>query len=154
MGFDDEYYMSLALLQAQKAADMGEVPVGAVAVWEGQVVGVGYNRRETGKHALAHAELEAIDAACRSLGGWRLHKCDLYVTLEPCPMCCGAIINARIRRVIYGARDPKAGCLGSVCDFCQLPFNHKPEIIAGVMETECSRILSEFFRDLRKNRGK
>ena len=146
--------MREALALAKQAQLAGEVPVGAVVVCDGKIVGRGRNRRETKKNALHHAEIEAISNACHALGSWRLEGCDLYVTLEPCPMCCGAIINARIRRVIYGARDPKAGCLGSVCDFCQLPFNHKPEIIAGVMETECSRILSEFFRDLRKNRGK
>lgn len=150
----DEAYMKIALELARKAASLGEVPVGAVAVWDGEIVGVGFNRRETGKNALLHAELEAIDAACRKLGGWRLHRCDLYVTLEPCPMCAGAIVNARIRRVIFGARDQKAGCFGSVCDFNTLPFNHRPELVSGVCEAECAALLSEFFQRLRAKRVK
>ncbi|MFR9189964.1 MAG: nucleoside deaminase [Anaerotruncus massiliensis (ex Togo et al. 2019)] len=127
------------------------MPVGAVAVWD-EVVGTGFNRRETGKKALAHAELEAIDAACRKLGGWRLHRCDLYVTLEPCPMCAGAIVNARIRRVVFGARDPKAGCFGSVSDFAALPFNHRPEVVGGVLAEACAAELSAFFQRLRSCR--
>jgi tRNA(adenine34) deaminase len=149
---DDEVFMSFALDLARKAAGIGEVPVGAVVVCDGQVVGAGFNRRETGRNALAHAELEAIDAACRRLGGWRLHKCDLYVTLEPCPMCSGAIINARIRRLVFGAHDPKSGCFGSVADFNQLPFNHKPEVVSGVCAAECSAALSDFFKKLREIR--
>lgn len=148
----DESYMSLALKLAREAARLGEVPVGAVAVWDGEVVGTGFNRRETGKNALAHAELEAIDAACRKLGGWRLHRCDLYVTLEPCPMCAGAIVNARIRRVVFGARDPKAGCFGSVSDFAALPFNHRPEVVGGVLAEACAAELSAFFQRLRSCR--
>lgn len=148
----DAEYMRMALRLAARAAALGEVPVGAVAVWEGRVAGVGFNRRETAKSALAHAELEAIASACRRLGGWRLHKCDLYVTLEPCPMCAGAIVNARVKRLIYGARDPKAGCFGSVCDFNDLPFNHKPEIVSGVLEEECAGALRDFFRALRARR--
>ena len=128
------------------------MPVGAVAVWDGEVVGTGFNRRETGKNALAHAELEAIDAACRKLGGWRLHRCDLYVTLEPCPMCAGAIVNARIRRVVFGTRDPKAGCFGSVSDFAALPFNHRPEVVGGVLAEACAAELSAFFQRLRSCR--
>lgn len=148
----DESYMSLALELAREAARLGEVPVGAVAVWDGEVVGTGFNRRETGKNALAHAELEAIDAACRKLGGWRLHRCDLYVTLEPCPMCAGAIVNARIRRVVFGTRDPKAGCFGSVSDFAALPFNHRPEVVGGVLAEACAAELSAFFQRLRSCR--
>lgn len=148
----DESYMSLALELAREAARLGEVPVGAVAVWDGEVVGTGFNRRETGKNALAHAELEAIDAACQKLGGWRLHRCDLYVTLEPCPMCAGAIVNARIRRVVFGARDPKAGCFGSVSDFAALPFNHRPEVVGGVLAEACAAELSAFFQRLRSCR--
>ena len=148
----DESYMSLALELAREAARLGEVPVGAGAVWDGEVVGTGFNRRETGKNALAHAELEAIDAACRKLGGWRLHRCDLYVTLEPCPMCAGAIVNARIRRVVFGARDPKAGCFGSVSDFAALPFNHRPEVVGGVLAEACAAELSAFFQRLRSCR--
>ena len=148
----DESYMSLALELAREAAKLGEVPVGAVAVWDGEVVGTGFNRRETGKNALAHAELEAIDTACRKLGGWRLHRCDLYVTLEPCPMCAGAIVNARIRRVVFGARDPKAGCFGSVSDFAALPFNHRPEVVGGVLAEACAAELCAFFQRLRSCR--
>ena len=148
----DTDFMKLALELAAQAAALGEVPVGAVVTCDGEVVGTGFNRRETGKNALAHAELEAIDAACRKLGGWRLHRCDLYVTLEPCPMCSGAIVNARIRRLVYGASDPKAGCFGSVCDFNTLPFNHKPEVTGGVMAEECAGALSAFFKTLRKMR--
>lgn len=148
----DESYMSLALELAREAARLGEVPVGAVAVWDGEVVGTGFNRRETGKNALAHAELEAIDAACRKLGGWRLHRCDLYVTLEPCPMCAGAIVNARIRRVVFGTRDPKAGCFGSVSDFAALPFNHRPKVVGGVLAEACAAELSAFFQRLRSCR--
>ena len=144
--------LSLALELAREAARLGEVPVGAVAVWDGEVVGTGFNRRETGKNALAHAELEALDAACRKLGGWRLHRCDLYVTLEPCPMCAGAIVNARIRRVVFGTRDPKAGCFGSVSDFAALPFNHRPEVVGGVLAEACAAELSAFFQRLRSCR--
>lgn len=151
----DKYYMSLALEEAKKAAALGEVPVGAVAVWEGEVVATAYNTRETGKNALHHAEIKAIDLACANLKGWRLHKCDLYVTLEPCPMCAGAIVNARIKRVVFGASDKKAGAFGSVFNMNDLPLNHKPEIVRGILETECSELLSVFFTDLReKMRGK
>lgn len=149
---DDEYFMQAALEQAALAAALGEVPVGAVVVCDGEIVGVGSNKRETGKNALAHAELEAIGAACARLGGWRLHRCDLYVTLEPCPMCAGAIVNARIRRLIFGARDAKSGCFGSVADFNDLPFNHKPAVTEGVLAAECAEALSAFFRKLRSNR--
>lgn len=124
--------MSRALELARQAALEGEVPVGAVVVLDGRIIGEGRNRREKSRNALSHAELEAIDAACKALNGWRLWQCDLYVTLEPCPMCAGAIINARLRRVIYGAADPKAGSFGSVIDFNSLPYNHKPQLTAGV----------------------
>ncbi|MEM1484622.1 tRNA adenosine(34) deaminase TadA [Oscillospiraceae bacterium PP1C4] len=149
---NDEDFMSLALELAAQAAAIGEVPVGAVIVCDGEVVGTGFNRRETDKNALAHAELEAINAACKRLGGWRLHKCDLYVTLEPCPMCSGAIVNARIRRLVFGARDAKSGCFGSVSDFNALPFNHKPEVVSGVRAEECAAVLSSFFQKLRSSR--
>ena len=148
----DEDYMKEALSLAKKAFNMGEVPVGAVAVWDGKIVGRGMNLRETDKNALRHAEISAIDEACKNLGGWRLWKCDLYVTLEPCPMCAGAIINSRIRRVIYGASDPKAGSCKSVSNLFELPYNHKPEVVSGVLEKECSEILSEFFKKLREKR--
>ena len=150
----DEQWMKLALVLAQEAADEGEVPVGAVVVKDGEVIGRGRNRREIGKNALAHAEIEAIDEACRTLGGWRLSGCRLYVTLEPCPMCAGAIINARIDEVIYGASDPKAGSCGSLANLFEMPYNHKPEVVSGVLEEECSGILKEFFSELREKRKK
>lgn len=148
----DERFMREALLCARVSAENGEVPVGAVVVKDGTVISRGYNRRETGKNALCHAELEAIDGACRALGGWRLWQCELYVTLEPCPMCAGAIINARIRRVVYGAKDPKAGSCGSVVGLFELPFNHKPQLTSGVLEEECAAVLKDFFRKLRGGR--
>lgn len=118
----------------------------------GEVVSVGRNRRETGKNALAHAEIEAIDLACKKLGGWRLWECELFVTLEPCPMCAGAIINSRLRRVVYGASDPKAGSCGSVTNLFELPYNHKPEFVSGFMAEECSALLTDFFAELRKKK--
>ena len=148
----DEEYMREALSIAEKAFELGEVPVGAVAVWEGKIVGRGMNLRETDKNALRHAEIMAIDEACKNLGGWRLWKCDLYVTLEPCPMCAGAIINSRVKRVIYGASDPKAGSCGSLTNLFEMPYNHKPEVVSGVLEEECSEILSRFFARLREKR--
>ncbi len=150
----DREYMRLALELAAQAAEEDEVPVGAVVVCDGKVVGTGRNRREKEKNALCHAEIEAIDSACKALGGWRLHKCDLYVTLEPCPMCSGAIINSRIKRLVYGASDKKSGCAGSVTNLFEKPFNHKPEIVCGVMEEECRAILQDFFSKLRKSREK
>lgn len=145
----DEQFMQEALRLADEAAAEGEVPVGAVVVYQGEVIGRGRNRREQGKNALAHAELEAIHKACEARGGWRLFDCDLYVTLEPCPMCAGAIINARIENVYYGARDPKAGSVGSVIDLFSLPYNHRPNVVGGVMETACAEKLTAFFRALR-----
>lgn len=150
----DEKFMRAALEQAALAAREGEVPVGAVVVKDGEIIAVGRNRREVGRNALAHAELEAIDGACKALGGWRLWQCDLYVTLEPCPMCTGAIINARIRRLVYGASDYKAGSCGSVVNLFDLPYNHKPEMVAGCLEEACSEILKQFFRELRAKRKK
>jgi len=150
----DEEYMREALALAKKAFELGEVPVGAVAVWDGKIVGRGMNLRETDKNALRHAEITAIDEACKNLGGWRLWKCDLYVTLEPCPMCAGAIINSRVKRVIYGASDPKAGSCGSLTNLFEMPYNHKPEVVSGVLEEECSALLSEFFAKLREKRKK
>ncbi len=144
--------MLRAIELAKKAAELDEVPVGAVVVKDGEIVGEGFNRRETGKNALAHAELEAIDNACKRLGGWRLHQCEIYVTLEPCPMCTGAIINARIKRVVFGASDYKAGSMGSVINLCDLPYNHKPVIEGGFMQEECSTLLTEFFANLRERR--
>ena len=147
-----EELMREALYLAAAAAAEGEVPVGAVIARDGIVIGTGRNRRETGRHALAHAEMEAIDDACRTLGGWRLEGCALYVTLEPCPMCAGAIINARIDRVIYGASDPKAGSCGSVVDLFSLPYNHRPACEGGLLSEECAALLRSFFRSLREKR--
>lgn len=143
--------MKKALELAKKAYDMGEAPIGAVVVKKstGQIVGQGYNRRETDKSPLAHAEIIAIEEASKTLGGWRLIDCELYVTLEPCPMCAGAIINSRIERVIYGAEDKKAGSLSSVINLFELPYNHKSQITSGVLQEECSQILSDFFKELR-----
>jgi tRNA(adenine34) deaminase len=149
---NEKLFMEEALRLAREAADEGEVPVGAVVVLGDRIVGRGRNRREKDKNALAHAELEAIDEACKKLGGWRLWQCDMYVTLEPCPMCTGAIINSRIKRLVYGASDYKAGSCGSVVNLFDLPYNHKPEMISGFMQEECSQILTDFFRDLRKKK--
>ena len=148
-----EEYMRLALALAAEAAAEGEVPVGAVVVQGDRVVGTGRNRREKNKNALAHAELEAIDTACRTLGGWRLPGCELYVTLEPCPMCAGAIINSRIEQVFFGAPDPKAGSCGSLITLFDLPYNHKPALTGGVLEAECAGLLTAFFRQLREKGG-
>lgn len=149
---DDYEKMRVALREAELAAALGETPVGAAIFRGDALIAFACNRRETKKNALLHAEILAIDKACRVLGGWRLQECDLYVTLEPCPMCAGAAINARIRRIVFGARDPKAGCLGSVCDLPALPFNHKPEVTGGVREEECGALLTAFFRELRRQR--
>ena len=149
-------YMSRALELAREAFDEGEVPVGAVVVKKttGEIVGEGRNMREKAKSALAHAEIMAIDEACRTLGGWRLPECAIYVTLEPCPMCCGAIINSRIDNVIFGAYDVKSGSAVSVQKMFELPYNYRPEVTGGVMEEECSAILSEFFRQLREKKSR
>lgn len=146
---EDSRFMAEALALAKEAAAEGEVPVGCVITLGDKIVGRGRNRRETGKSALAHAEIEAINEACRTLGGWRLWECTLYVTLEPCPMCAGAIINARIPRVVYGASDAKCGACGSVCNLFSMAFNHHPQVETGVLETECARLLTEFFQNLR-----
>ncbi len=148
----NEYYMKAALGRAKTAAKNGEIPVGAVIVHKGRIISGGRNRRETGKNALYHAEISAIDSACRKLGGWRLWECDMYVTLEPCPMCAGAIINSRIRNLYIGAYDAKAGSFGSVINFNDLPYNHKPNITYGICEDECSRILKSFFKKLRNSK--
>lgn len=144
--------MQKALELAKISAAEGEVPVGAIIVKGDEIVGTGRNRREYGKNALYHAEIEAIDNACKTLGGWRLWECDMYVTLEPCPMCAGAIINSRIKTVYYGASDLKAGSFGSVVDFNSLPYNHKPEIVSGVMQDEAREMLSDFFKELREKK--
>ena len=131
---------------------MDEVPIGAVIVHDDKIIARGHNRREKKQSSLAHAEILAIEKACKKIGSWRLEDCVLYVTLEPCPMCAGAIINARIRRLVFGARDPKSGCFGSVSDFNALAFNHKPQVVCGVRGEECAQILSAFFQKLRRGR--
>lgn len=143
--------MKLAIYEAQKAAEKGEVPVGAVIVKNGEVIAATHNLREEKQNALSHAEIEAINVACQKLGSWRLDDCEMYVTLEPCPMCTGAIINARIKTVIFGAYDSKMGCMDSVINLCDYPFNHKVEIYGGIMEDECLSVLQKFFKNLREN---
>ena len=149
----DHELMGAALAEAEKAAALGEVPVGAVVARRGEIVAAAHNTRETEKNAVHHAELLAIDRACRALGGWRLWECELFVTLEPCPMCAGAILNSRIRRVVYGAADPKAGCCGSVTDLFALPFNHHPVVERGLRAEEASALLADFFVRLRAARA-
>lgn len=146
---DDSFYMAQALALAREAGAEGEVPVGCVIVRGEEIVGRGRNRREGSKSALAHAELEAIRQANQALGGWRLWECTLYVTLEPCPMCAGAIINARIPRVVYGASDSKFGACRSVCSLFDMAFNHHPTVEAGVMEQQAQALMQDFFRNLR-----
>lgn len=152
--FENEYqryshFMKTALEQAALAYAIGEVPVGAVVTRGNEIISTGFNRRETGRNALYHAEMDAIDKACEILGGWRLWQCELYVTLEPCPMCTGAVINSRISKVIFGAYDKKSGSCGSVINLFDYPYNHKAEIVGGVLEESCSELLSDFFKELR-----
>ena len=144
-----EEYMRRALELADEAAKDGDVPVGCVIVRSGEIIGEGRNRREERGDATAHAELEAIRDACKKTGSWRLHDCTLYVTLEPCPMCAGGIINSRIHTVRYGAKDDKAGCCASVLNLFEERFNHRPRIYAGLLEEECQRQLQDFFQALR-----
>jgi len=146
----EEMFMRRALELAAEAAEAGEVPVGCVIVREGKILSEGRNRRETDRNALAHAEIEAIDRACRTLGGWRLTGCTLYVTLEPCPMCAGAIVNARIPRVVYGAKDARAGAMGSLINVNSYPLNHHAQVEHGVLADECAGILREFFSSRRR----
>ena len=146
---DHEAYMSQALELAREAAAGGDVPVGCVIVRDGEVIGRGRNRREERGDATAHAEVEAIRDACARLGGWRLHRCVLYVTLEPCPMCAGAIVNARVEEIRYGVKDDKAGCCGSVLNLFEERFNHRPRIYRGPLERECEGVLQAFFQSLR-----
>jgi len=147
----ENVYMKKALAEATKAFDKGEAPVGAVIVKEGKIIARAHNIREIKKDPIAHAELLVIRKASKKLDAWRLTDCDLYVTLEPCPMCAGAIIQSRIRRLYYGADDPKAGASGSVVNLFENDFNHKVEIYRGIMQEECSRVLKEFFKELRRN---
>jgi len=148
----EERFMTAALKEAKKAALEGEVPIGCVIVKDDRIVARGRNARETKKNALSHAEIVAINKACKKLGGWRLWQCEMYVTLEPCPMCAGAIINSRIKKVYVGAKDPKAGALGSVFNLIDYPLNHKPEIYFGILEDQASGLLKSFFASLRSKK--
>ncbi len=149
----DKVFMSEALRLAEFAAQLGEIPVGAVVVRDGEIIGRGYNQRETKKSAILHAEIIAIEEACRTIGDWRLTGCTLYVTLEPCPMCSGAIVNSRIDRVVFGATDRMAGCCGSLINFNAYPFNHSFEIEKGICEDQCQKILKDFFEKRRNKKG-
>ncbi|USK70339.1 tRNA adenosine(34) deaminase TadA [Peribacillus asahii] len=150
---DDAYYMNIALQEAKKARALQEVPIGAIVVWKDEVIARAYNLRETDQNAVAHAELLAIREACEVLGTWRLEEATLYVTLEPCPMCSGAIINSRIKRVVFGAHDPKAGCAGTFMNLLQDErFNHQSEVTSGVLQEECGGILTAFFKELRERK--
>lgn len=150
---EEERYMKEAIRQAHKAWKLQEVPIGCVIVKDGKIIARGYNRRNTDKNTLAHAELQAIRKASRVVGDWRLEGCVMYITLEPCQMCAGAIVQARIPRVVIGSRNPKAGCAGSVLNLLQVPkFNHQVELTEGVLEEECSAMLSDFFRELRNRK--
>lgn len=147
---DQEKYMKEALRQAKKAYALGEVPIGCVIVHEGKIIGRGYNRRNTDKNTLAHAEITAINKASRKLGDWRLEGCTLYVTLEPCQMCAGAIVQARIDEVVMASMNPKAGCGGSILNILEMPeFNHQVKVTRGILEEECSHMLTQFFKELR-----
>ncbi len=147
----DEKFMKEALKQARKAYDLGETPIGCVIVHEGKIIARGYNRRSTDGNVLAHAEISAIRKACRKLGDWRLEETTIYITLEPCQMCAGAIVQARIPRCVIGAMNPKAGCAGSVLNILQVPqFNHQVDITTGVLADQCAQLMKEFFKELRK----
>ncbi len=146
-----EKYMKQAIKLAEKAAELGEVPIGCVIEYQGKVIGRGYNRRTTDKSTLAHAEIIAIKKACKKMGDWRLEDCTMYVTLEPCQMCAGAIVQARVKKVVIGCMNPKAGCAGSILNVLQMDaFNHQVEIERGVLEEECSKMLTSFFKRLRQ----
>ena len=149
---NDVLYMQEAIALAKNAAELGEVPIGAVVVKNGEIIGRGYNLRETKKLSTAHAEISAIEDACKNLGGWRLFSCTLYVTLEPCPMCAGAIVNSRIDRVVYGASDVRFGACGSLFNINSYPLNHAFELTSGVCEEECRTLLSDFFANLRQKK--
>jgi len=151
---ENEKYMKEAIRQAKKALALDEVPIGCVIVYEGKIIGRGYNRRNTDKSTLAHAEMLAIKKASRKINDWRLEGCTLYVTLEPCQMCAGAIVQARIPRVVIGSMNPKAGCGGSVLNLLEEErFNHQAEVVRGVLEEECSALLTDFFKTLRKKKA-
>ena len=150
----DEKYMTEALCLAKQAANMGEVPVGAVVVCDGEIIGRGHNLRENKKSAVAHAEVIAIEQACKTIGSWRLSECTLYVTMEHCPMCAGAIVNSRIDRVVFGCKDAVAGCCGSVINFNAYPFNHSFTIEGGVCETQAAELLKSFFEEKRRREKK
>ena len=146
-----EKYMKAAIKQAKKAYELGEVPIGCVIVHEGRIIGRGYNRRNTDKNTLAHAEITAINKASKKIGDWRLEECTLYVTLEPCQMCAGAIVQARITEVVMGCMNPKAGCGGSILNILEMPqFNHQVKVVRGILEESCSQILKDFFTELRE----
>lgn len=150
---EDEKFMKEAIKQAKKARAIEEVPIGCVIVYEGKIIGRGYNRRTIDNNTLAHAELQAIRKASRKMGDWRLEDCTLYVTLEPCQMCSGAIVQARIKRVVVGCMNPKAGCAGSILNLLQMEeFNHQVELTTGVLEEECSSMMKSFFKELREKR--
>ena len=149
---ENQKYMRQALTQAKKAYENGEVPIGAVIVYNGKVIARAYNKRNASKIATKHAEILAIEKACKKLGDWRLDGAEMFVTLEPCPMCAGAIVNSRIDRVVYGASDSVAGCLGSVINFNSYPFNHAFEVVGGVLDEECTAILQAFFENKRKKK--
>lgn len=152
---DNEKFMKEALRQAKKAYAMEETPIGCVLVHEGKIIARGYNKRNKKKNTLAHAEIIVIDKASRVLGDWRLEECTMYVTLEPCPMCAGAIVQARIPKVVIGSMNPKAGCAGSVLNLLDMPgFNHRVEVERGILEEPCSRLMSGFFKELRLKRKK
>lgn len=155
MEFNDEYYMKEALKAAQNAYDAGEVPIGAVIVHNGEIIGRGFNRRNTEGNPLCHAEIIAINEAAHFMGDWRIEECTMYVTVEPCPMCAGAIVQARIPRVVYGAKNPKAGCAGSVLDVLNEPkLNHQVDVTEGVLKEECAAMMKEFFKRFRKKEKK
>ena len=149
---DDVFFMKKALLRAKAAEIRGEVPIGAVVVKDGKIIASGYNRREEKQDAVLHAEITAISRACKKLGSWRLCGCTLYVTLEPCAMCAGAVINSRIDRVVFGAYDKRFGAMGSVCELHKMPFNHFPEVEGGILEEECLSLLQSFFKRLRSSK--
>ena len=149
----EEKYMKAAIREAKKAWALGEVPIGCVIVHENKIIGRGYNRRIVDRNVLAHAEIAAIRKACRKMGDWRLEECDMYVTLEPCPMCAGAIVQARIPKIWIGSMNPKAGCAGSVLNLLdEKGFNHQVQVERGILEEECSQMLKDFFRELRKKK--